>query len=158
MPDHKNAAYLAVLPDVPQNFLYHTEKYPGGHYRPDGEGPHGRHAGNTYRGFQKSDRGQCGEVGGLHGPFHAGTAIQHRRTPMQYSSDFPAGLADGAGRTGDNSAGHPLFCRHDAGIWAPHGELYALCQRDEQCLGGVCQRYSGHQGVQPIRSFLWKVC
>ena len=55
-------------------------------------------------------------------------------------------------------AGHPLFCRHDAGIWAPHGELYALCQRDEQCLGGVCQRYSGHQGVQPIRSFLWKVC
>ena len=75
LPDHKNAAYLAVLPDVPQNFLYHTEKYPGGHYRSDGEDPHGRHAGNAHRSFQKSDCGQCGEAGGLHGPFHAGTAL-----------------------------------------------------------------------------------
>ena len=158
MPDHKNAAYLAVLPDVPQNFFYHTKKYPGGYYRPDGEGPHGHHAGNTHRGFQESDRGQCGKVGGFHGPFHAGTALQHRCAPMQYSSDLPAGLADGAGRTGDNSAGHPLFCRHDAGIWAPHGELHAICQRDEQYSGGVCQRHSGHQGVQPVCSFLWKVC
>ena len=158
MPDHKNAAYLAVLPDVPQNFFYHTKKYPGGYYRPDGEGPHGHHAGNTHRGFQESDRGQCGKVGGLHGPFHAGTTLQHRCAPMQYSSDLPAGLADGAGRTGDNSAGHPLFCHHDAGIWAPHGELHAICQRDEQYSGGVCQRHSGHQGVQPVCSFLWKVC
>ena len=55
--------------------IYHTEKYPGGHYRSDGEDPHGRHAGNAHRSFQKSDCGQCGEAGGLHGPFHAGTAL-----------------------------------------------------------------------------------
>ena len=105
----KNAAYLAVFPDVHKISLYHTEKYPGGHYGPDGEGPHGLMLETPTGAFKNLIVDNVAKLEGLHGPFHAGTAIQHRRTPVQYSSNFPAGLADGAGRTGDNSTGTLFF-------------------------------------------------